>query len=121
MGVNEVTEWARKRLAEQAHAGAPAPCSAPAPAPAPERAAQRHHPKTDDDGPRVMAIPGALDEGQAPDWRVLDKAYLLHHMGCAVCQAAGRGAHYGPRCGTGASLWSAYSKAASPAHLTRAR
>lgn len=124
MGVNEVTEWARKRLAEQAHAGAPTACSAPAPAetpaPAPARTDQRLHTQADPYGPRVLAMPGAKDEGQAPDWRVLDKAYLLHHMACAVCQAAGRGVRYGPRCGTGASLWNAYSKA-SPSHLMRAQ
>lgn len=112
MGVNEVTAWARRRLAEQGCASAPMPVSAPAPAP-PSAASQARLPATDD-GPRVMAMPGAKDEGQAPDWRVLDKAYLLHHMECAVCQAAGRGANYGPRCGTGASLWSAYSAAQLP-------
>lgn len=112
MGVNEVTAWARKRLAEQRHAAAPAPASAPPPAP--PRAGQQPQLQADSDGPRVMAMPGAKDEGQAPDWRVLDKAYLLHHMACAVCQAAGRGAHYGPRCGTGASLWSSYTAASAP-------
>ena len=128
MGVNEVTEWARKKLAEQAHAGAPAACSAPAPAPAetpapapaPARADQRLHTQADPDGPRVLAMPGVKDEGQAPDWRVLDKAYLLHHMACAVCQAAGRGVRYGPRCGTGASLWHASSNA-TPSRLRRAQ
>lgn len=117
MGVNEVTAWARRRLAEQAHA-APTPASAPAPAPA--RAVSQARPTADDDGPRVMAMPGAKDEGPAPDWRALDKAYLLHHMACPVCQAAGRGARYGMRCGTGASLWSAYSEA-QPLHLMRAQ
>lgn len=112
MGVNEVTAWARRRLAEQAHAAVPAPANAPVPAPA--RAAQQHQHQPDDGGPRVMAMPSAQDEGQAPDWRALDKAYLLHHMACPVCQAAGRGARYGMRCGTGASLWSAYSAAHGP-------
>lgn len=115
MGVNEVTAWARRRLAEQAHGATPAAPSTPAcnpislgckPVAAPQPQA--------DDGPRVMAMPGAQDDGPAPDWRVLDKAYLLHHMECAVCQAAGRGANYGPRCGTGASLWSAYGAAQLP-------
>lgn len=116
MGVNEVTAWARRRLAEQACAAGPAPASAPAAAaaPAPAPAASQPRPQADSDGPRVMAMPEARDEGPAPDWRMLDKAYLLHHMACAVCQAAGRGAHYGPRCGTGASLWSAYSAAQVP-------
>ena len=124
MGVNEVTAWARRRLAEQACAAGPAPASAPtpaaAPAQAPAPAASQPRPAADSDGPRVMAMPGAHDEGPAPDWRMLDKAYLLHHMACAVCQAAGRGAHYGPRCGTGASLWSAYT-AAQVSSLPRGR
>lgn len=116
MGVNEVTAWARRRLAEQAHAVAPGPC-APAATPAPAPASEQ--PQQHSDGPRVMAMPGAKEEGPPPDWRVLDKAYLLHHMACAVCQAAGRGAHYGPRCGTGASLWSAYSAAHGPRPMDR--
>jgi len=114
MGVNEVTAWARRRLAEQARAAGSAPASAPAPAPAPAPAASQPRPAADSDGPRVLAMPGAKDEGPAPNWRALDKAYQLHHMACAVCQAAGRGANYGPRCGTGASLWSAYSAAQVP-------
>jgi hypothetical protein len=40
------------------------------------------------------------------DWRVLDKAYQLHHWTCATCRAAGQG--YGLRCGTGAALWTRY-------------
>ena len=49
----------------------------------------------------------------AIDWRELDRAYLAHHTTCAVCQAAGRGARYGLRCGAGAALWSSYSTAAT--------
>lgn len=37
-----------------------------------------------------------------------DRAYLLHHFGCAQCIAAGLGATYGPRCTVGATLWQAY-------------
>ena len=42
------------------------------------------------------------------DWKELAAAYHAHHFRCAVCAAAGRGARYGLRCGTGAALWSAY-------------
>ena len=42
------------------------------------------------------------------DWRELAQAYNAHHFKCAVCIAAGRGAVYGLRCGTGAALWNAY-------------
>lgn len=41
-------------------------------------------------------------------WRELATAYHLHHFKCGTCIAAGRGAQYGPRCGTGAALWNAY-------------
>lgn len=50
-------------------------------------------------------------EPAAIDWRELDRAYQLHHIGCATCVAAGRG--YGLRCGAGAALWSSYSTAAT--------
>lgn len=42
------------------------------------------------------------------DWRDAAEAYHAHHFGCPQCQAAGRGAGYGPRCGTGAALWNIY-------------
>lgn len=72
---------------------------------------------TQDTPPRMAAKPGARgNEGEAPDWHALDKAYQLHHVNCPVCQAAGRGARYGLRCGTGAALWSAYS-AVQPPHF----
>lgn len=40
-------------------------------------------------------------------WRAVRDAYHDHHHACPVCIAAGKG--YGLRCGTGASLWGAYS------------
>ena len=55
--------------------------------------------------------------GPAPEhpaavaWQALDKAYQAHHVKCPICIAAGRGIRYGLRCGTGASLWTAYSEA----------
>ena len=42
-------------------------------------------------------------------WKELSDAYHRHHFACAVCQAAGRSARYGLRCGTGTALWAAYS------------
>ena len=45
------------------------------------------------------------------DWHALDAAYNSHHFNCPTCIAAGRGSRYGLRCGTGASLWRAYSEA----------
>ena len=68
--------------------------------------------------PRLRQHRAALIEALAPaapaaiDWRELDRAYQLHHINCPTCIAAGRGARYGLRCGTGAALWSAYSEAA---------
>ena len=47
----------------------------------------------------------------ADTWRELDRAYQAHHFKCPVCIAAGRGAGYGLRCGTGAALWTSYSDA----------
>ena len=44
-------------------------------------------------------------------WRELAQAYHAHHFGCSTCIAAGRGAVYGLRCGTGAALWNAYQNA----------
>ena len=41
-------------------------------------------------------------------WRELATAYHLHHFKCPACIAAGRGAVYGLRCGTGAALWTSY-------------
>lgn len=41
-------------------------------------------------------------------WRELATAYHLHHFKCTTCIAAGRGAVYGLRCGTGTALWNAY-------------
>ena len=67
--------------------------------------------------PKLRESKAALIEALQPpepaavDWRELDRAYQLHHVNCATCIAAGRGARYGLRCGTGAALWSAYSEA----------
>lgn len=64
--------------------------------------------------PKLRESKAALIEALAPaapaaiDWRELDRAYQLHHINCPTCIAAGRGARYGLRCGTGAALWSAY-------------
>ena len=52
-----------------------------------------------------------LVASEPPDpnaWRELAAAYHVHHFKCTVCKAAGRGAVYGLRCGTGAALWINY-------------
>ena len=41
-------------------------------------------------------------------WRELAQAYHQHHLNCKTCIAAGRGARYGVRCGTGQTLWNFY-------------
>ena len=43
------------------------------------------------------------------DWKELAAAYHAHHFNCPTCIAAGRGPHYGQRCGAGMALWRAYS------------
>ena len=43
-------------------------------------------------------------------WSALDRAYQLHHVKCPYCIAAGRGASYGLRCGTGMALWTNYQE-----------
>ncbi|MBC7455058.1 MAG: hypothetical protein H7335_15410 [Massilia sp.] len=54
--------------------------------------------------------PAAESPEPPPDpnaWRELAAAYHQHHFACSICIAAGRGAQYGLRCGTGAALWNA--------------
>jgi hypothetical protein len=41
-------------------------------------------------------------------WHELAAAYNVHHFKCSTCIAAGYGAKYGLRCGTGAALWTTY-------------
>ena len=48
----------------------------------------------------------SLDRAQ---WLEIDREYQRHHWKCPTCQAAGRGARYGLRCGAGAALWRTYS------------
>lgn len=62
---------------------------------------------------RARAMAAALVEENPVDWHELDNAYLAHHVNCKTCQAAGRGAGYSLRCGTGAALWREYESAAS--------
>lgn len=54
----------------------------------------------------------------APDWYAADKAYQLHHAGCATCRAAGASLHSAPRCPAGAELWATYQAAGMPPHFT---
>ena len=98
MGINDVTEWARKRLTESVVSS---------PVNAAQLPAQTPKHDTTQNNPRVLPTPGAQDRGEVPDWHALDAAYQLHHIRCPVCQAAGRGTRYGMRCGTGAALWRA--------------
>ena len=72
------------------------------------------------DTPEVLQIGliealAANDPNPAPEpssdpnaWRELAAAYHAHHFKCSTCIAAGRGAVYGLRCGTGAALWINY-------------
>lgn len=54
-------------------------------------------------------------EADPPDspseWKELAAAYHAHHFNCPTCISAGRGSRYGQRCGTGLTLWRAYSDA----------
>jgi len=57
----------------------------------------------------LPATPPADATPEPADWQALDAAYLAHHFNCPTCIAAGRGSHYGHRCGAGMALWRAYS------------
>jgi len=56
---------------------------------------------------KLQPLPEPPADPQA--WRELAQAYHHHHFNCHTCQAAGRGAMYGKRCGAGAALWIEYS------------
>ena len=58
----------------------------------------------------IEALQAPAPPAPAIDWRPLAQAYHQHHFACPTCCAAGKG--YGLRCGTGTTLWSAYSAAA---------
>ena len=60
-----------------------------------------------------LEVSAPLEVVAPVDWRVLDAAYMAHHVNCLTCQAAGRGVSYSLRCGTGAALWREYSDAAA--------
>jgi hypothetical protein len=49
-------------------------------------------------------------------WKELATAYHAHHFNCPTCIAAGRGSHYGQRCGAGMALWRVYCDS-SESHL----
>ncbi len=44
-------------------------------------------------------------------WKPLALEYYEHHFKCPFCISAGKGARYGLKCGTGATLWALYQKA----------
>ncbi|MCF8209061.1 MAG: hypothetical protein K9K38_06620 [Rhodoferax sp.] len=61
---------------------------------------------------RWLSRPPANEPEPPPDpaaWRELAEEYHRHHFNCQRCIAAGRGARYGLRCGTGAALWTRYA------------
>ena len=104
----------RGQIVQMTH---PAPAPAPAPAPVPEQVQDQPQPVTPLEPAEPLAVPVADPES----WRVLDAAYLAHHVNCNTCQAAGRGANYALRCGVGASLWRDYESAAMQPTGTRQR
>jgi hypothetical protein len=81
-------------------------------------AANGPEPATPDVAPESAESP---DAGNHVDWRELDEAYLAHHFNCPSCIAAGRGVCYGPRCGPGAELWTAYLDAGTSLSAARKR
>ena len=61
--------------------------------------------------PNALPTPEAANPVSPPDWHALDAAYNVHHFNCPTCIAAGRGSHYGQRCGVGMALWRSYQDA----------
>ena len=51
--------------------------------------------------PALAALPAPEPPPDPNAWRELAAAYSGHHFKCSACIAAGRGAQYGLRCGTG--------------------
>lgn len=45
-------------------------------------------------------------------WHEADRVYMMHHLSCTSCQAAGRGR--GERCAAGSTLWAAYESIPAP-------
>lgn len=84
-----------------AHAGCTAAAAATSPFDSAGLIAQR---KGRGEPPASAPLPSL----EPVDWRALDRTYLAHHAHCHACQAAGRGARYGLRCGVGAALWASY-------------
>jgi hypothetical protein len=63
----------------------------------------------------LMAVNDTVGNAPDPtdnplDWKELAAAYYAHHVKCPYCIAAGRGASYGLRCGTGMALWINYQE-----------
>lgn len=63
----------------------------------------------------AAAQPGQVDA--APDWCAADRAYQLHHFGCAQCCAAGSAPDTRQRCPEGQALLSTYTAAGVPPHF----
>ena len=58
--------------------------------------------------PALAALPAPEPPPDPNAWRELAAAYSDHHFKCSACIAAGRGAQFGLRCGTGTALWTSY-------------
>lgn len=107
----------RAHIADGLDAWLNAPVQPPAEAPAPTAPAPcTPAPAT---GTRAAPAPAAMPApaAPAPNWRAVRDAYYLHHQGCPVCIAAGKG--YGLRCGIGAALWRSYSNTPNPREAPR--
>ena len=114
MGANDVTAWAKKRLAEAAFLNAPAPTPTPAPAPTPTP------PPPSAPAPHGAHTVPAPDQPQAlgwlhmeRPWRVADRLYEAHHWQCSTCKSAATG--HTARCPEGQHLHDAYTQAAMAA------
>jgi hypothetical protein len=94
-----------------------------------QRRGQVVHTTTPDEGPDQTHHATPLNPVKPPtevaaksvSWRILDAAYLAHHVNCITCQAAGRGANYGLRCRVGSALWFDYDVATMQPACTRQR
>ena len=119
MGINDVTAWAKKRLAEGACLSAPtappAPAIEPPPAPGQHGANTVAAPDWQEPAlPLTTPAPklvGWLDVSQP--WRAADELYQTHHWQCAACKVAARG--HADRCAEGQQLHDAYSALAAEA------
>ena len=112
-GVTATAETSAEKVTLQAKPNAHAGCTPATAATSVFNDAELNAQKTGPGEAPAAPMPTPAPAPELPDWRTLDKAYLAHHTHCHICQAAGRGARYGLRCGVGAALWTAYDAAAN--------